>query len=317
MPDKTPTPTTICQPSALDPLPDIIPVCGISLLAGAPSVGKTALLATIARDFYQSRSIFGHQPTPLAGIAVINADRGWDRGAGVWFERAGFAGISYYSMADDPTFDPRSLRRKFERTTRLVEFIDRLKLPQRSLVIVDPIALFLGGNLLDYDTCAVSCHELRKALQIRGLTMLAAAHSSKLKADKKDRYLRLQDQILGSTALFGFTDTQMYLAAPEETAKPYYTFMWQSHLAPAEFFYLERDEQGLFVPYSGVDEGNCTRVLVLFPEDGSEVALSTLLELIQAIPLSRNTLRRVLDTLMERDRVKRVRHGVYKRVVVN
>jgi AAA domain len=295
----------------LDPLPDIIPAYGITLLAGAPNVGKTALLATLLRHFRDGRPIFGHQPSPLAGIGVINADRSWARGAGEWFKRAGFPEVRFYSMADDPSFDPRILRRKFERTARLAEFMDKLALPPESLLLVDPVSLFLGGNLLDYDSCAVACHEIRQCLRLRRFHMMAAAHSSKQRADKNQRYLRLQDQILGSTAIYGFSDTQMFLAAPEETGKPYYTFAWNSHLSPPEFFPLERDEQGLFVPYSGADEGNCARVLQLFPEAG-EITLAALIETAGLIPLSKATLKRVVETLLERGRVERVRHGVYR-----
>jgi hypothetical protein len=324
---QTSTATPESQPSRIiltddpdtyrDPIPRIIPAYGISLLAGAPNVGKTALMAGIARNFRDNRPIFGHQPAVLPAIGVINADRSWARGTGEWFKRVGFADVRHYSMADDRSFDPRTLRRKFERTQRLAEFVDKLQLPPESLLFVDPVSLFLGGNLIDYDSCAVACHEIRQMLATRCYHLIASAHSSKLKADKKDRYVRLQDQILGSTAIFGFSDTQMYLAAPEETGKPYYTFVWHSHLAPPEFFYLERDEQGLFVPYAGADQGNCTRVLQLFPEDGAEIELGALRELAEAIPLSKTTLYRVLDTLLERTRIAKVKHGVYRRVLIH
>lgn len=302
---------TTCQ---LDPLPNIIPAYGISLLAGAPNVGKTALLAGLACAFRDARPIFGHQPRALPAVGVVNADRSWARGAGIWFERAGFGDIRYYSMADDPSFDPRSLRRRFDRTQRLAEFIDRLQLPPESLLIIDPVGLFLGGNLLDYDTCAVACHEIRKTLMHRQLTMIAAAHSSKLKADKRDRYTKLTDQILGSTAIYGFCDTQMFLASPEETGKPYFTFLWHSHLAPPELFELMRDERGLFVPYDAADQGNCGRVLLLFPQDGSEIGLRALVSAAEAIPVSRPTLYRVLQVLLDRQRIVKVRRAVYARV---
>jgi AAA domain len=299
----------------LDPLPDIIPFGGISLLAGAPNVGKTALLAWLARAFRDRLPIFGRQPTPLPAIGIISADRGWARGAGEWFKRVGFADVRYYSMADDPTFDPRSLRRKFERTLLLAQFIDTLGLPPGSLLLIDPLSLFMGGNLLDYDGCAVACYEIRRILAKRGLTAICTAHSIKLKADRKDRYLRPQDQILGSTAIFGFSDTQMYLASPEEIDKPYYLFFWNSHVCKPESFPLERDEQGLFVPYSGADQGNCTRVLQLFPDD-AEIGLGLLCELAERIPLSRATVKRVLEVLIERERVVKVRHGIYRRVIL-
>jgi hypothetical protein len=321
MTPKRATASAICQPGPsivlTDPIPYIIPAYGISLLAGAPNVGKTALLAGVARAFRDGKPIFGHQPAAIPAIGVINADRSWARGTGEWFKRVGFPEVRYYSMADDRSFDPRSLRRKFERTQRLSEFVAKLSLPKQSLLFVDPVSVFLGGNLLDYDSCAVACHEIRQMLATYEYSMIASAHSGKLKADKKDRYVRLQDQILGSTAIFGFSDTQMYLAAPEETGKSYYTFVWHSHLAPPEFFSLERDEQGLFVPYSGADQGNCTRVLALMPENGDEVTVAALREQAEAIPLSRATLFRVLETLVERERIVNVRHGVYKRVIIH
>jgi AAA domain len=301
----------------LDPVPHFIPAGGISLLAGAPNVGKTALLASLLRDLRDGRPIFGHQPNPLPAIGIVTADRAWLRGAGEWFTRAGFGDILHYSMADDPAFDPRSLRRKFERTGRLMEFADKLKLPPGALLSVDPMGLFLGGNLNDYDSCGVACHEIRTMLRDRSLTLIGLAHSAKLKADKRDRYLRLQDQILGSTAIFGFSDTQMYLASPEEIGKPYYAFLWHPHAAPCETFQLERDEQGLFVPYDGADQGNCTRLLAFFPEDGAEIAFAALVELAQQIPLSKATVKRVIDTLIERERIERARHGSYRRLLIH
>jgi len=309
--------TLPCQPRPIDPLPLIIPGGGISLLAGAPSIGKTALLATYLRDLYAGQPINGHQPNPVAAIGFINADRGWETGAGEWFRRAGFTDLRFYSMADDRGFSPRRLRKRHERTLILAEFIDKLALPKASLLCVDPIALFLGGNLLDYDACAVACHEIRQVLRDRFLTMWSTAHSSKLKADKKERYVRMQDQILGSTAIFGFTDTQMYLASPAETGKPYYTFLWQSHLAPAETFYLERDEQGLFLPYSGADSKNQNRVLSLIPDDGTEIEFGAIVELADAFPLSRRTVKNTLDQLVEDNRVAHPKHGIYKRVITH
>ena len=151
-------------------------------------------------------------------------------------------------------------------------------------------------------------------LRDRGLTMVATAHSAKLKADRKERYLRLQDQILGSTALFGFTDTQMYLASPEELQQPYYAFVWAPHASKPETFQLGRDEQGLFVPYEPQDEGNCTRVLELFPASCEEpITLAALTVLAADIPLSLATLKRVLEVLIERQRIARVKRGIYVR----
>lgn len=299
----------------LDPIPRIIPTGGISLLAGGPNVGKTALLAGILRQLRDGHPVFGHQPNPIPAIGVVAVDRRWATGAGMWFERAGYPDVLRYALLDDKTFDPRSLRRKFERTQRLLEMVDKLKLPPGGLVVPDPIGLFLGGNLNDYDSCGVACLEIRTGLRDRGLTMWATAHSAKLKADKHERYLRVQDQLLGSTAIAGFADTQMYLASPEEISQPYYAFLWHPHGAPPETFKLERDEQGLFVPYRGTDQGNCTRVLAYLPDDGSELAGAAWYERAAEIPISLATFKRVVEVLQERGRVRRTRRGVYCRVL--
>ena len=304
------------SPGSDDLLPNIIPFRSISLLSGAAGLGKTALLAGIAKCFRDGTPIFGHQPNPVADIGFINADRGWDRGARVWFDRVGFPEIRHYSMADDPAFDPRCLRRKFERTMRFAEFIDKLKIARRSLLFADPIGLFLGGNLLDYDACGVACHEIRVLLRERDLTLVATAHSAKLKADKKDRYARLQDQILGSSALLGFSDTQMVLASPDETGSAYYTFLWVPHLAKPETFLLERDEQGVFRLADGADKASTGRVLSFFPLDGGETTLALLTELAQAIPLTMKTVQRALGQLIAEGKVLKVRRGIYRRVVV-
>lgn len=302
------------EPPEPDLLPNVLPFGSISLLSGAAGLGKTALLASIARWFRDGLPIFGHQPTPVADIGIINADRGWDRGGRVWFERVGFPEIKCYSMADDPKFDPRCLRKKYERTMRLGEFIDRLTLPRRSLLFTDPMGMFLGGNLLDYDGCAVACHEIRKLLGQRGLTMIGAAHSSKLKADTKDRYARLQDQILGSSALLGFSDTQMVLAGPDETGRPTYTFFWLSHMAPPETFQLERDDLGVFRLAEGSDRRTVNRILDLFPQDGGEVTMGDLVKVAEAIPYTRKTVQRALTQLIADGFVEKVRRGTYRRV---
>lgn len=305
-------PSTIPPASQLDPLPEIIPAGSVSLISGAAGLGKTALLATFARWFRDGTPIFGHQPNPVPAIGIIAADRSWERGAAHWFERAGYPDIAHYSMQDDRSFDARSLRRKFERTMRLAEFTDRLKLPAGSLLLVDPMGLFLGGNLMDYDACAVACLEIRAMLRDRGLTLLGTAHSGKMKTDQRERYTRLQDHILGSSALLGFSDTQMVLAGPEE-GQTAYTFLWLSHLAAPETFQLERGDDGIFRLATGSDRASCQQVLALLPLNGSPATFRDLVALARVIPLAQKTVQRALEQLVIDGVVVKVKHGVYCR----
>lgn len=312
---QAPTPPVTPSPIA-DVIPDRLPGGGISILSGAPNMGKTALISTIMRDLRDQRPIFGHQPRALPGIGMINADRGWAKGAGLWLKRAGFPEVPYYSLSDDPTFNMKRLRRKFDRTDILAGLIDSLKLPPESLIVVDPISLFLGGNLLDYDSCMIACQEIRTYLHSRRYTMLATAHSAKLKMNKQDRYLRMEDQVLGSTAISGFTDSALYLGSPQETGKEYYLLVWHPHGDKRETYCLERDPQGLFIPYTGVDNATQARVLALFPADGIEISFAALAEYAEALPLSKATVKRTLEALIDVGVVGKARHGMYHRLTI-
>lgn len=310
------SPPTLTPTPVADIIPDRLPGGGISILAGAPNMGKTALISTIMRDLRDNRPIFGHQPRPLPGIGMINADRGWAKGAGLWLQRAGFPEVPYYSLSDDPAFNMKRLRRKFDRTDILASLIDGLHLPPDSLIVVDPISLFLGGNLLDYDTCMIACQEIRAYLHSRRYTMLATAHSAKLKMNKQDRYMRMEDQVLGSTAISGFTDSALYLGSPQETGKEYYLLVWHPHGDKRETHCLERDAQGLFVPYTGVDNATQARVLALFPADGVEISFAALVEYAEALPLSKATVKRTLEALIDVGVIGKARHGMYQRQTI-
>lgn len=306
------TPDPACQ----DPLPDIFPYGGIALLAGAPNVGKTAFLAGLLRDLRDGRPALGVQPNPIPAIGYISMDRGWMRGAGFWFDKVGYPEIRHYCMADDRTFVKRRLRKKFERTDILATFIDKLNLPPYSLVAVDPIGIFLGGNLLDYDACYCACCEIREYLEKQSYSLVGNAHSGKLKGDKKERYVRMTDQILGSTAISGATDTMLYLAGPHETGRNYHTLVCHPHTAKQTTFNLQQDDQGVFSIYTGADGSNQSRVLALLPAAGTSVTFGDLVTAAQQYPLSRRTVKNALDDLLAVGKAERVGHGAYQRVVL-
>ena len=301
-----------------DPLPGIIPYGGINLLAGAPGCGKTALLATLLKAFRDGTPIFGHTPKKVSSIAFFGVDRSWDSTRG-WFERAGFPDIPYYSLADDAAFVKTRLRRKLERTGILREVLDKFlasgALKPDGLIAVDPLSLFLGGNLLDYDACAVACLEIRDLLRARQLTMIATAHASKQRGEK-DRYVRLQDRILGSAAIFGFSDTQLYLATPEELDAEHYVFLWCPHMSPTESFTLTRDPQGLFVPHDpqAVARAVQETLLDLLPHNTTQT-FSQIVDLAAAAapPMSRASVTRYLKALVAAGRISQPTRGLYLR----
>ncbi len=133
--------------------------------------------------------------------------------------------------------------------------------------------------------------------------------------DAKQQYRRLQDRILGSSAQLGYGDTQMYLASPEETGDPHYTFLVQSHIAKVQSFSLGRDDGGLFVPWAestqNLEEG---KILACIPPTEAGIAFA---EIIVAAEASKTTVHRYLQELLKEGHILKAGHGRYRRAPVN
>jgi len=320
-----------------DLLPPVILRHSVNLLAGAAGTGKTAFLAMLIARIAKHEPIFTLPIPPERPVyqAFLSADRSWRASTSKWFDLQGIT-LPHYSLQDDKEFKKARLRRKQDRIAIFAESLERLlppgspagaPFPDATLIYVDPLTLFLGGNLLDYDTCLVSCSELREICQARNVTIIGTAHAAKQKAEKSERYLRLQDRILGSAALYGYTDTQLYLASPEETGRPHYTFLWAPHHAPTALFSVARGEDGLFTPGVEVAEAATPGAPDVatpsgpkpLPEDVGWIlaflqeprTMATIAEEAEKHEMSRATVVRRLGALREASKVQRDRHGVY------
>lgn len=319
-----------------DPLPPVILGASVNLLAGAPGTGKTAFIAWLVRQLATGGDIFGLRPKTPPYQAFIAADRSWIYSTIRWFQLEGMDHLPAYSLQDDAGFKKSRLRKKSDRIAIFEECLDRVsptgdgKFPLGSLIYVDPLALFLGGNLIDYDACLVACSELREICLQKGISIIGTAHAAKQKADKKEQYVRLQDRILGSAALFGYTDTQLYLAAPAELGrKPEdpYVFLWAPHHAKTAMFDLVRDEHGRFSPADGgtSPQPQPAAALLASPEaiwlrtealgGDAPVRLGKLLELAALQSISRSALYRYLGALEQAGQIESPRRGLWKRVV--
>jgi hypothetical protein len=296
-----------------DPIPEIIPGGGISIIAGASGIGKTALLAWIATRFRDHAPLFGHPTGAIPEQVMLAIDRSWIQSTSKWFEAVGYPEIRAYSPLDDTSFKPTSMRNKNNRLALLRSMLDKFTpLAAGSLVYIDPLAPFLGGNLNDYDACATACMEIRELARQRRITVIGTAHTAKLKADPKDRYARVQDRILGSAALLGYTDTQMYLAAPAETGHRYYEFMWNPHHAAQQTFKLDRDpSNGLFIPPGeGKNTDEQQSILAFLKAQPDHTA--RFVEILTAVPLPKSTIHYHLQILISDGLVEQAGRGLYR-----
>lgn len=298
-----------------DPIPGILPGGGISLIAGASGIGKTAFLAWWTTRFRDRQPIFGYPTAAVPEQVLLTIDRSWIQSGSKWFEAVGFPEIRCYAPPDDRDYNPSALRRKDRRLALLNSFLDKLApIMPGTIVYVDPLAPFLGGNLNDYDACATACGEIRKVCLDRQITMIGTAHTAKLKADPKDRYARLQDRILGSAALLGYTDTQMYLAGPEETGNGLYAFHWNPHHAPQATFPLDRDPKtGLFVPAGELPRHEDQQKILGFFEAQPDHR-ARFVEVLVGVGLSKSTTHRHLQELTRDGLLTVIARGFYEYV---
>lgn len=294
------------------------------MLAGASGIGKTALIASIATRIHAGGALFGHQLIQPPAVGYISADRG-GASARLWFEAAGYPDIPQYSLVDDQGFDVKQLLSKYGGAELLAHCIDKLHMPPGALIFVDPIALFVGSNLLDYRAVAIACIQIQRWLTTHPYCLIGVCHTSKQKGDVKDRYLRPQDRILGTGALLGYTSTQMYLMAPEESGAEdgCHTFLWNPHHAREESFQLRKGAEGLFsldsvlVPITEAMDAALESLLLLFPPADRAISTAQLVQMLNHDvghdPLPQRTLTRRLRTLEAQGHVWQPRKGLWAR----
>jgi AAA domain len=299
-----------------DPIPGIIPFGSICTFAGASGVGKTALYASWIAQWQAGEPICDHPTNCPTEIGVLVGDRRWQSHR-QWLDAAGVADtIKHYSLRDDDSFPWNDLRLWPKISDLFNRALDKLNLKPGSLLLTDPMALWIPGRTNDYKDVAIGLGLIDRLIKPRLLTMLGIFHQSKQIADKSQQYSRPQDKILGSAATIGFSDTAMYLLGPEDLDTPYYGFGWVPHNAKAETFKFTRDIWGLFVPY--VDLSDYDNIEVIFeqiPTDTHGLTTGQLLHRLETkgYTISRATVFNCLKKLVLDGRVVQVKRGLYRR----
>lgn len=303
-----------------DPIPGIIPFGTVTLFAGAPASGKTTMLADWCQRWRSGRSICGHATNPPTAFWYISADRPWLEYQPM-FEAAGFPDIPHYAIVEDPTISLADLRNPREAHNVFARVLDKLDVQPGAHVFVDPISpLFITGDPNRQRDVAASMIGFSRRCFERQINLTCTVHFAKQKADPKQRYHRPQDRIAGSTSFAGFSCTQVYLCDPEPPKQPYHLMGWNPrHHAPEEFQFVRDASSNLFIPYQveAITESASTLECVLrcFPTPPENISLEALVIAVKiAHGLSRPTVKRALQSLIEHRRVLRMGRGSYRRV---
>ena len=311
------------------PLPDLIedvlPAGEGHLFSGASGAGKTALWAMVLTRIRDGEPIFGKATRKPSFIGVICADRRW-KDHEKWYEAAGFEKIPHYSIVDDlENMSGAKIRAAIDRVSLLRQCIARLcegEPPRDALIHIDPAALFMGGNLLDYDKCATHLIDIQQMCIRYEITLTMSAHAGKQKMDAKTRYARPQDRVSGSAAQTGYSGTTFHLAPPSEVDEKadWYEFTAVPHHAPAFTIQLERDDDGLFTPKDRVVElvpaSQLDKVLALVPQ--GEVDTASLQRQVEIeLLVKRTQFKDYIGQLIDQGRLMRIKRGFVKRPQVN
>lgn len=302
----------------LDPIPDIIPFGTVTIFAGAPGAGKTAMLADWFARIRDGRQIWGRKTNIPTQFCYIASDRQWASHQ-QWFNSVGFPDIPHYSLADDPHFDIKDI----EESKAIALFHSALSQcnngtspPPGALIGVDPVSpLFIAGSPNSSRHVAKSLLAISREARSFQVTIIATAHFGKQLADKTARYQRPQDRIAGSGAFSGFSDTQVYLCEPDPPDHPFHVLGWNPRHSPPEEFPCQRNERGLFVPFDIMREDEVAAHICDCLTATGPTGIAVIRErAFDQHGYSASTVKRALSRLLEQGRVVQIKRGVYSRV---
>lgn len=149
--------------------------------------------------------------------------------------------IQFYSIVNDKAIHENEL---LAPKMLLEKILDKKFTIDFDLLVIDPIGLFINGNLNSYQTVARSMMILNRIAIEKNITIIGTHHSTKAKHEVKFR--RPQDRISGSSALLGYSGTQMVLVPTDEDDTPYDTFYIISHTHEPMKIEMERGQNGYF-----------------------------------------------------------------------
>lgn len=322
------------------PVPGLFSPGGLTIFCAPPQAGKGALIASWVRAILDGGTVLGFPTQRPPKIGMLLTDRR-KAVAAYWVQKLGVkpSEIAIDVLVDrDPAFEWAKLRKPECLPGLFEEGLDRLDLPPHSLLVVDTISLFLGGKVGDYSSSVAGIGPINDILARRKLTALGTHHTGKEKMNPDEGYKRLIDRALGSTAIAGYTDTQLILIDPDSKSRDarnsrFHRIAYFPRTSKHGEFWLQKQNDGSFAPapelpaspfkVEAIDahresrdkvmEEIITLVGTLYEETGEAAKYSEIMDASQTFtgaPTDK-TVQRYLRTLMDQGRIHKGARGLY------
>lgn len=293
-----------------------IPRRQISILAGASGAGKTTFIMQALAHWSRGEIFDAGFTFDATRIAYLVADRTCSEVR----ERAARLGIGddkleIYGIQDDLEFNLDLLKQPHKALdVALAKFTKPF-----DLLVIDPIALFVEGNFIDFHQVALSLMRLGRVAIKRDCTILATHHTTKMHSDWG--FKRPQDRISGSGAFQGFSGTQMVLIQGLEDEKLYDTLWVIPHMGGRHEINIVRDETGEFEIFQKVDAEKMAfeefRALILNQKgSGEEILTKEFFEFIDSRGLTRPITTKWAGDLIREGLVIKTGRGLYARTTL-
>ncbi len=311
---STPPPTLRARyPHRGDLITGLVPKQEVSILAGSSGAGKTTVVMQLTAAVQKHQSLWDlFTATEPLQIGLIGGDRSIRTTLDL-AERAGadLSQCHIQSLTDDRDIDITKL--KYQSFDLLLDLIRGQHDAKTTLLLIDPLVVFFGGDTKLYTSNAVPLIRLNRLCNDSGLTIIGTHHATKARTDYG--FKRRQDRIGGSGgALQGFSSTQLFLDTPEEAGEPHSVLRILHHLYPSRDLALQRTDRGLFEPLAMPAAPNLDAtgraILDAIPATQA-VRRSYLLANLPHIPPA--TLDRHLANLTEQGHLAKAKQGEYSR----
>jgi hypothetical protein len=290
----------------------------VHLIIGPSGAGKTTWISQVIRDWRIGLPILGRASHPKP-FGYISLDRGYDEYGDIWKKVGLVEDFPMYFMREQEGWWTGSARWK-----TIIQDIAQ-EHPDVKVWFLDGLTnITPDGKIIDYGVVAQFLLEMGAWCEHKNLTIMGLGHTTKLK--EGSGIVQARECAIGSVAWAAYSSglVKVMPTNPGDADCPLRTINLQPRgSAPQTIEYTFTDQGVLEMivnpetpPVSSEEFTKAMQALEEFPL-GEEFAIADLVEKWEGVP--KTTRYRWLEKLVSKDirAIEKVRHGIYRRPMIN